>query len=197
MRKAALLAIAAGLVSLLPAAPSGAVTRSCAVPPPNAARLTIKALKIVNRPIRGYGKDGCGLAYGAVWDPFRPARPGSGETMVIDAHDVTPVPGYDTHGAHGPFYHLIRIQPGYMAKIKWNGVVRRYRFVGHPFARRQCLSKRVNDKPERLDGQLMCVANDTPIKNYDTEVVYFRCCWPRYTREKFLYVRAVLVQPTT
>jgi hypothetical protein len=117
--------------------------------------------------------------------------------MVIDAHDVTPVRGFDTHGAHGPFYHLPRIKPGYMLKIKWQGVVRRYRFVGHPFARRQCLSKRVNYKPARLNGQLMCQANDKPIKSFNTEAIYLRCCWPRYTREKFLYVRAMLVQPET
>jgi hypothetical protein len=27
------------------------------------------------------------------------------------------------------------------------------------------------------------------------EVVYFRCCWPRYTRNDYLTVRAVLVRP--
>jgi len=26
-------------------------------------------------------------------------------------------------------------------------------------------------------------------------VVYFRCCWPRYTRNDYLYARAVLVPP--
>jgi hypothetical protein len=198
MRKAALLAIAVvGLVSLMPVSSSVAAREGCAAVPQHAARLTIKALKIVDRPIRGYGMTGCALAYGPVWDPFHPARPGDGESMVIDAHDVTPVPGYDTHGKHGPFYHLNRIKPGYMAKIKWNGVWRRYRFVTYPYARRQCLSKRVNNKPERLDGELMCVANDKPIKHYKTEVVYFRCCWPRYTRRQFLYERAVLVQPTS
>ena len=92
--------------------------------PAHAARLTIDALKIFDRPIRTYGTTGCGLAYGPVWDPFYPSRPGQGETMVIDAHDVTPVWGYDTHGAHGPFYHLIRIKPGDIAKIRWNGVWR-------------------------------------------------------------------------
>ena len=35
-------------------------------------------------------------------EPPRVARPGDGMAMVIDGHDVTPVPGYDTHGAHGP-----------------------------------------------------------------------------------------------
>ena len=46
-------------------------------------------------------------------------RPGMGLTTVIDAHDVTPVPGY---GAHGPFYRLYLIKPGYIVKIRWNGV---------------------------------------------------------------------------
>lgn len=117
--------------------------------------------------------------------------------MVIDAHDVTPVWGYDTHGQHGPFYHLNRIKPGYIAKIKWHGVWRTYRFVTRPYARRQCLSKRLNDNPARLAGNISCVANDKPIRHYRFEVVYFRCCWPRYTREEFLYARAVLVEPPT
>ena len=36
---------------------------------------------------------------------------------------------------------------------------------------------------------------DKPIKNFGVEVVYFRCCWPRYTRNDYLTVRAVLVKP--
>ena len=115
--------------------------------------------------------------------------------MVIDAHDVTPVWGYDTHGKHGPFYHLNTIKPGYMMKIKWHGVWRRYRFVTYPFARRQCLSKKVNDNPARLNGELLCLGNDKPIKDWRGEVVYLRMCWPRYTRKQFLYERAVLVKP--
>ena len=166
----------------------------CSGIPRHAARLTIKALKIVDRPIRS---NPCGTAYGPIWDPFHPARPGDGESMVIDAHDVTPVPGYDTHGKHCPFYHRYAIKPGYTAKISWNGVVRSYRFVTYPYARRQCLSKRVNDKPARLDGEFMCIENDKPIRNYGREVVYFRCCWPRYPRRQFLYERAVLVTPKT
>jgi hypothetical protein len=192
--KTALLTVAVVLASLLPATPSGAAGTPCSVVPRHAARLTIKALKIIGKPVRN---NPCGTAYGPVWDSAHPARPGDGETMVIDAHDVTPVPGYDTHGAHGPFYHLNRIKPGYVVKIAWHGVVRRYRFVGHPFARRQCLSKRANNKPARLEGKLLCVANDKPIKSFGTEAIYFRCCWPRYTRRQFLYVRAMLVTPKT
>jgi hypothetical protein len=193
MLKGAVVTVAVVLVSLLPVTSSGAASKGpCSVVLPHVARLTIKALKIFDRPIRS---NPCGTAYGAIWDPFHPARPGGGETMVIDAHDVTPVWGYDTNGAHGPFYHLNRIKPGYMAKIKWHGVWRHYRFVTYPFSRRQCLSKRANDNPARLAGELMCVENDKPIKSFRTEVVYFRCCWPRYTRKKFLYERAVLVQP--
>jgi hypothetical protein len=192
--KAALLIAAVGLASLALVPSTGASRPRCGSIPPNAARLTIKALKIYDKPIRGYGSTGCALAYGPVWDPFRPARPGGGETMVIDAHDVTPVPGYDTHGAHGPFYHLNRIKPGYMMKIKWHGVWRHYRFVTKPFAARQCASKKVNDNPSRLNGELMCFGNDKPIKDFNTEVIYLRCCWPRYTRKDFLYVRAVLVK---
>lgn len=180
---------------LIPATSSGAASRGCsAIPPLHAARLTIKSLKIFDRPIR---RNECGLKYGAIWDPGFPARPGDGETMVLDAHDVTPVWGYDTQGKHGPFYHLNRIRPGYMMKIKWHGVWRHYRFVTRPFAKRQCLSKRANNKPARLEGELSCFPNNRPIKDFRGEVVYLRCCWPRYTRKQFLYVRAVLVKPST
>jgi hypothetical protein len=99
-----------------------------------------------------------------------------GLTMVIDAHDVTPVPGY---GSHGPFYHLYLIKPGYLAKIKWNGVWRTYRFVSSP-----------RPYPQRPPSVV-----DKPIKSFGAEVVYFRCCWPRYTRDDYLTVRAVLVKP--
>lgn len=194
MLKATLVTVAVVVASLLPVGSTRAAGTPCSAIPRHAARLTIKALKIVDRPIRS---NPCGTAYGPIWDPFHPARPGDGASMVIDAHDVTPVPGYDTHGKHGPFYHLYTIKPGYMAKISWNGVVRSYRFVTYPYARRQCLSKHVNDKPARLDGEIMCIENDKPIRNYGHEVVYFRCCWPRYTRRQFLYERAVLVTPKT
>jgi len=99
-----------------------------------------------------------------------------GLTMVIDAHTVTPVPGY---GAHGPFYRLYLIKPGYLAKIKWNGVWRTYRFVSKP-----------TPYPQTPRSEI-----DKPIKNFGVEVVYFRCCWPRYTRNDYLTVRAVLVTP--
>ena len=36
---------------------------------------------------------------------------------------------------------------------------------------------------------------DKPIKSWGVESVYFRCCWPRYTRNGYLYERAVLVGP--
>lgn len=195
--KTALLTIAAGLAALTFVTTTGAVSQGCASVPPDVARLTIKALKIYDRPIRNYGATGCGLAYGPVWDPFHLERPGSGKTMVIDAHDVTPVWGYDTNGVHGPFYHLYTIKPGMMMAIKWHGVWRHYRFVTYPFAARQCASKTVNDDPARLNGELMCFGNDAPIKTFHTEVVYLRCCWPRYTRRDFLYERAVLVPPPT
>jgi hypothetical protein len=100
-----------------------------------------------------------------------------GTTMVIDAHDVTPVPGY---GAHGPFYNLYLVKRGYRAKIKWNGVWRTYRFVARPHA-----------YPQRPQS-----AVDKPIRNFRVETIYFRCCWPRYTRNDYLTVRAVLVTPS-
>jgi hypothetical protein len=152
--------------------------------------MTVRVLHMHNQPI---GRKICGLAKGPVWDPARPARPGEGATMVIDGHDVTPVPGY---GGHGPFYRLYFLKPGDLATIRWKGVTYTYRFVTKPFARRQCLSKRVNYLPARLAGELTCVGNDKPIKSSRREFLYLRCCWPRYTREKYLYERAVLIKTT-
>jgi hypothetical protein len=182
--KALLLAVALGLaaMALATTAPGAGGIESPDCPqkePPEAphpALLTIPALHMFNQPIRTQCRD---LARGPIWDLGRPARPGDGLSMVIDAHDVTPVPGY---GAHGPFYRLYTIKPGDIAKIKWKGVWRTYRFVTFPFA-----------KPQRLPGGGV---NNRPIKNWwRGEVVYFRCCWPRYTRNDYLYERAVLVKP--
>jgi hypothetical protein len=181
-RKAAImLALVLGLASLALATmalgANGLESPECPKKEPIEARhpalLTIKALHMVNQPIRTRCGD---LARGPIWDLGWPQRPGDGLTMVIDAHDVTPVPGY---GAHGPFYRLHTIKPGDLAKIKWNGVWRTYRFVTHPFA-----------KPERLRNGGV---NNKPLKAWRGEVVYFRCCWPRYTRYDYLYERAVLI----
>jgi hypothetical protein len=173
--KAALLTVAVGLSSLAMATPGGSAVQGCAPFPlsRHTARLTIRALHIFDKPIR---QRACDLARGPIWDPGYAARPGMGLTMVIDAHDVTPVPGY---GAHGPFYNLFLIKPGYLVKIKWNGVWRTYRFVSRP-----------RPFPQRPASEV-----DKPIKSFRVETVYFRCCWPRYTRDDYLTVRAVLVKP--
>jgi hypothetical protein len=173
--KAVLLTAAVGLASVVMATPSGVAGQGCPQSPVSrhTARLTIRFLHIDDRPI---GTRACDLARGPIWDVGYAVRPGMGLTMVIDAHDVTPVPGY---GAHGPFYRLYLIKPGYLAKIKWNGVWRTYRFVMKP-----------TPYPQRPKGEV-----DKPIKNFGVEVVYFRCCWPRYTRNDYLTVRAVLVKP--
>ena len=183
--KAALLAVALALAAMVPATvalgANGIEAQACPRKEPpgtgHPALLTIRALHIRNKPIRPRCGD---LAQGPIWDLGWAARPGDGLTMVIDAHDVTPVPGY---GAHGPFYRLYTIKPGELARIRWNGVWRTYRFVTHPFAKPQLLPNgRVNNKP---------------VKDWRGEVVYFRCCWPRYTRDDYLYERAVLVSPRT
>ena len=173
--KAVLLTVAAGLVAMVLVTPAGSAGSRCAerAASQHTARLTIKLLHIANKPI---GTRACDLAYGPIWDLAYKTRPGMGLTMVIDAHDVTPVPGY---GAHGPFYGLHRIKPGYLAKIKWNGVWRTYRFVTKPRAYPQSPQSAVNK----------------PIKSWGVETIYFRCCWPRYTRKSYLTVRAVLVHP--
>jgi hypothetical protein len=120
-----MLTIAVGLASMVLATPGGIAGAACPTIPVSrhTARLTIKFLHIVDRPIRTRS---CDLARGPIWDLGYKTRPGMGWTMVIDAHDVTPVPGY---GAHGPFYRLYLIKPGYLTKIEWNGVWRTYRFV--------------------------------------------------------------------
>lgn len=154
---------------------------------PHPARMTVKVLRMYNQPI---GWQDCDLAMGPIWDPAYPARPGYGGTMVMDGHDVTPVPGY---GAHGPFYRLYLLRPGDLATITYKHVHYTYQFVTKPWAKRQCASQKVNNDPARLDGEAMCLGNAKPIKNWNVEGFYIRCCWPRYTREKFLYERAVLI----
>jgi hypothetical protein len=167
----AVAAVLAAIVLITPSALASDVQQCRGGPePPHLALLTIKAIHMFKQPIRTHCAD---LAKGPIWDEGYATRPGQGLTMVIDAHDVTPVPGY---GAHGPFYHLNRIRPGDLARIRWNGVWRTYRFVTYPYA-----------KPQREKNK--------PIKNWRGEVVYFRCCWPRYTRYDWLYERAVLVEP--
>ena len=163
-------AAAAGIALATPGALGGNQECLGGPEPPHLALLTIRALHMYKQPIRTHCAD---LAKGPIWDEGFATRPGQGLTMVIDAHDVTPVPGY---GAHGPFYHLNRIRPGDLARIRWNRVWRTYRFVTYPYA-----------KPQREKNK--------PIKNWRGEVVYFRCCWPRYTRNDYLYERAVLVPP--
>lgn len=174
--KAPLLTLAVGLASLALATSAGNAaepTPTCAPPAtPPQARLTIKALHIYDKPVY---KRGCDLARGPIWDVGFTTRPGMGLTMVIDAHDVTPVPGY---GTHGPFYNLYKIKAGYYAKIKWKGVWRTYRFVSKPHA-----------YPQQPPSQV-----DKPIKSTGVETIYFRCCWPRYTRKDYLTARAVLVK---
>lgn len=168
--KAAFLIVAVALASLALATPGGSAVRACSAPPlgPQTTRLTIKALHIFDRPV--YTRT-CDLARGPIWDLGYATRPGMGLAMVIDAHDVTPVPGY---GVHGPFYNLDRIRRGYLAKIKWHGVWRTYRFVGRPVPHPQ-------SEPNK------------PIESFGAEIIYFRCCWPRYTRRDYLTARAVLV----
>ncbi|HEY2355664.1 MAG TPA: hypothetical protein VGH79_12280 [Gaiellaceae bacterium] len=172
--KTLLLLVAVGLASTAFATPNGVAGGGCAKrATPHAARLTIKFLHIVDKQIRTRS---CDLAYGPIWDVAYKTRPGMGLTMVIDAHDVTPVPGY---GAHGPFYRLYQVKRGYRARIEWGGVWRTYRFVGHP-----------RPYPQRPASKV-----DKPIKSFPVETVYFRCCWPRYTRNDYMTVRAVLVAP--
>jgi sortase (surface protein transpeptidase) len=187
-------ALAVWLVWVGLATPSGIASQGCPERPvSHQALLTIPRIHMRNQPVANELTSGADLATGPVWDPYYPARPGGGKTMVIDAHDVTPVRCY---GGHGPFYNLITIRRGDLARIKWAGVWRTYRFVTRPFVARQCVSKRINDSPAHLIyGTALCAPYNRPIKKRAAEVIYFRCCWPRYTRRNFLYERAVLVKP--
>ena len=187
MKQVLLAAAALAGATVLYAPATNAAAQRCGWGP-HPARMTVGVLRMYNQRI---GWKDCDLAKGPIWDPGHPARPGDGETMVIDAHDVTPVPGY---GAHGPFYRLYLLKPGDLATITYKHVRYTYRFVTKPWAERQCLSKKVNDDPARLNGEEMCLANDKPIKDWKVEGFYIRACWPRYTREKFLYERAVLIR---
>ncbi|MDX6480679.1 MAG: hypothetical protein QOG85_1189 [Gaiellaceae bacterium] len=194
--KLSLLAIGvvAGSVWVGLVTPSGLASGSCpALPTSHQALLTIPRLHMYRQPVWNVLPNVDNLAKGPVWDPYYPARPRSGKTMVIDAHDVTPVRCY---GAHGPFYYLNTIVPGDIARIRWAGVWRTYKFVTYPFAARQCASKAINDSPEHLIYHTaICTPYSKPIKTWLGEVVYFRCCWPRYTTRDYLYERAVLVSP--
>lgn len=189
--KVVLLTVAVGIASLVLASlatPSGiAAAQSCTAGKPHPAVMTAARLHMWAQPIGYSGRD---LAKGPIWDPEFPARPGQGETVVIKAHDVTPVPGY---GKHGPFYRLPFMKKGDLLSITRCGVVYTYRFVRH-FQAWQCDSKRVSMDPRRYTGELACFLNDAPIKQSRGGALYLRCCWPRYTDYKFFYVRLALIK---
>jgi hypothetical protein len=171
--KAVLLALAVGLTSAILATPSGSAGNARRAR--QHALLTIPAIGTFNKPIRP--ETDANIALGAVWSPSFPGRPGHGETMLVEGHDVTPVPGYD---GHGPFYNLYLVKPGDLMKIKWNGVWRTYRFVRRPTAYPQ----------SRGNNYIARYATKHP----RVETVFIRCCWPRYTHDDWLTARAVLVQ---
>jgi sortase (surface protein transpeptidase) len=157
MKPALLLAVAlAGLAFTVPASGSS-----------EPALLTIRALGIFNKPI---GNGDAMLSYGPIWDPSVASRPGEGRPMVIAGHDVTPVPGY---GSHGPFYNLVNLKKGYLVEIRWHGVLRKYRLVSNPVWHPESDEEVVLDK--------------------DVEAVWLYSCWPRYTHSGRKWVEAVLV----
>ena len=183
------IAVVAVLALTALATPSGiAATPSCTDGTQHPALLTIRVLRMYDQPI---GWRVRGLAKGPIWDPDYQERPGQGRSMLIFAHDVTPVPGY---GVHGPFYRLHLIEPGDLATIRRCGVTRTYRFVTYPFAKRQCQSKKANFDRRRYTGELDCFLNNKPVKQWRGEVLYLRTCWPRHTMNEFLYERAVLIK---
>jgi hypothetical protein len=184
--------VAAGLVlatATLPAHGSITAAPACAAGQLHPALMTVKRLHMRAQPI-GYG--GHDLARGPIWDPDFNARPGQGRSMVIRGHDVTHVPGY---GKHGPFYRLPSMHRGDLATIRRCGVLYTYKYVRN-FTHWQCSTKSASIDPRRYlkgPGELLCFTNNTPIKQHGVETLYFRCCWPRYTMNKFFYVRLALV----
>jgi hypothetical protein len=188
--KRALLVVAVGLgVWVGLAATRGiAAAPSCTPNEPHQSRLIVSRLHIWNKPILlGYAA----RSKGPIWDPDFNARPGQGRSSVIQAHDVTPVPGY---GKHGPFYRLPSMRRGDLATITRCGVSYTYRFV-RSFTAWQCHSKAQSLDPGRYDGSVWCFPNDTPVtgKHWLDEQLYFRCCWPRHTDYRFYYVRLALI----
>lgn len=176
--KGAILTLAAGLTALALAAPNGVAGSSSrdARAGRHHALLTIPALGIYGKAVRPENERN--MALGPVWNPSFPARPGKGQAMLVEAHDVTPVPGY---GAHGPFYNLDLIKRGDLAKVRWNRVWRTYRFVRRPVPHPQSAG----------NGYITTYSRKHP----GQEVIFFRCCWPRGTSNDWMTARAVLVRP--
>jgi hypothetical protein len=191
MKRALLvLVVAVGLAAWLGlAAPRGtAAAPSCTPNQPHQARLTVKRLHIWNKQI---GMGYAARSKGPIWDPDFWARPGQGRPVVIQAHDVTPVPGY---GGHGPFYRLPSMRRGDLATITRCGVSYTYRFA-RSFTAWQCPTKAESLNPGRYNGSVSCFPNDTPVtgKQWPSEELFFRCCWPRHTDYRFYYVRLALI----
>lgn len=90
--------------------------------------------------------------------------------MVIAGHDVTPVPGY---GSHGPFYGLTDLKKGYLLEIRWHGSLYIYRFVRDPVYHPENDYEVVTDR--------------------GVESVWIYSCWPRYTHIGRKWEEAVLV----
>jgi hypothetical protein len=171
------------------AAPRGsAAAPSCTPNEPHQARLTVSRLHIWTKPI---GVGYAARSKGPIWDPDFTARPGQGGSSVIQAHDVTPVPGY---GKHGPFYRLPAMRRGDLATITRCGARYTYRFV-RSFTAWQCQTKAESLNPGRYTGSVSCFPNDKPVrdKHWRGEELYFRCCWPRHTDYRFYYVRLALI----
>jgi hypothetical protein len=169
------------------AAPRGiAAAPSCTPNEPHQALLTVKRLNMWKQPI---GVGYAARSKGPIWDPDFSARPGEGRSSVIQAHDVTPVPGY---GKHGPFYRLPLMRLGDLATITRCGVRYTYSFV-RSFTAWQCPTKAESLNPGRYNGSAFCFFNDRPVKQWRGEELYFRCCWPRHTDYRFYYVRLALI----
>jgi hypothetical protein len=197
MRKAliALAVVALALTALAATAQtsrgSTAATPACTAGKPHPAVMTVPRLQMWKQLI-GARDNESSLAKGPVWDWNFSGRPGQGKTMVIDGHDVTPVPGY---GEHGPFHGLPSMRRGDLATITRCGVQYTYKYIRN-FTHWQCATKKASLDPRRFwhgRGALVCFTNNSPIKQYGVETLYFRCCWPRHTMNQFFYVRLALV----
>jgi sortase A len=107
------------------------------------------------------------LAEGPAWWPGT-GRPGSGRTVAIAGHDVTPVGGLP----YGPFHFLYKLNRGEMIYISYRG-------VEHPY--------RITDITT-VSGASKTIAIDV-----GHERLILTTCWPPYSAAKRFEIIALPV----
>lgn len=100
-----------------------------------------------------------------MWWPGTKTRPGSGGVYAIAGHDVTPVPGFRSHG---PFHYLYRMHRRQVIFIFWHGLIYKYRVY------------RVTAKPVGANA----------LGSAPGERLVLSTCWPPYSAAKRMLVYA-------